>query len=656
MLVEVAVRSPLRRLLTYEADQDLPKGTRVRVPFRSREIWGVVWGAAEQAPKGLKKISRVLDQEPFYDAQTLEFYEKAAQYYGISLGDLLGLSLPKKILEGVSPKPVEKRDFKFNLAELSEDQRLIVEEVQKTRGFCSHLLWGETGSGKTEIYLHLFREHLREGRQCLFLVPEISLTPQLEDRLAERLGVRVSLFHSQLSERKREEAFIRAHRGDPEVFLGARSALFLPFKNLGAIVVDEEHDGSYKQSERGLYHARDLALWRAQILGIPVILGSATPSLETYVRAKTGKSHSKIHRLQKFHQGAQIEQKLVDLKASWKKEGRSFISESLREAIERTLQKGEQSLLFLNRRGSASQRICVSCGHLEECTNCSVTLTVHRDLGMLVCHWCGFQRPLSKGCSACHQTKDFFEGGVGTKTVEEELRRRFPDARIKRLDRDETQSRNSLPEIIRSFADGSVDILIGTQMISKGIDIPKLSLIGVILADLGWGVPDFRANERAFQLLQQVKGRAGRRGQASELIIQTFSTDNPIFEWLSDEDRSYERMSEAELEVRRLGGFPPYKRLALWTLSHRSDDILQKMAQRLALRMKQLGSSVGMEVLGPTPAPVFRWKGVYRYHILNRSEPQAPMTAYLTAALDDLEKIDLSGVKLKLDRDPQHFL
>lgn len=652
MLFEVAIKSPLRKLFTYESDIPLSRGIRVKVPFGSREVVGIVWNQTDVQPKGLKKISKVLDETPFFDPRSLQFYEKASQYYGISLGELLSNSVPKAIQDGKPLRNVEKKIFNPKLVSLSEQQKKISDQILSQQKFIQHLLMGETGSGKTEIYLSVIAEVLKAGGQALFLVPEISLTPQFEDRLRERLGANVSLFHSQLTEKKREETFARAFSGEPDLFLGARSALFLPFKNLKFIAVDEEHDSSYKQSERGTYNARDLALLRAQMFDLPIVLGSATPSLESFVRAK--ETHTPIYELAPFYSRPKVKQKVIDLKKTWKESEKSFISPTLHDEISERLEKGEQTLLFLNRRGSASQRVCVQCGTISQCKLCSVTLTPHRDLQKLLCHWCGYQEPLKAPCKSCG-SDEFFEGGIGTKEVEAQINLRFPEARIARLDRDEVAKAKNFAETLREFAEGKIDILVGTQMISKGIDIPNLSLVGMILADMGWGIPDFRGTERAFQLLKQLRGRAGRRGQDSSIVIQTFNPEHPVFGWI-ESDTAFHDFADNELSVRKMGNFPPLSKLSLFILSHRDQRVLERESAVFGRRVQALAKPLGIEVWGPTPAPLSRWKGLYRAHLLCRSQPKAATTALLSAVLDEVDRGLGKALKVKLDRDPAHFL
>jgi primosomal protein N' (replication factor Y) len=652
MLVSVAVKSVLRKLLTYEAPHALERGVRVRVPFRSRELMGVVWGPSDERPTGTKSILQVLDEKPFFDAETLQFYEKAAQYYGLSLGELLGASVPKKIQDGGDIPAVEAPTFSFQLVDLNEPQQNIVEAVSAAPGFSQHLIMGETGSGKTEVYLHAIARVLKAGGQALFLLPEISLTPQMEDRLSQRLGTPVVTFHSQLTEKKRLNAFARARSGLPHLFLGARSALFLPFTNLKMIVVDEEHDMSYKQAERAAYHARDLAILRSQIFRIPILLGSATPSLETYHRHL----HQKlpIYELAPFHARPEVVQTVVSLREEWKQDVRSFLSRPLQLGVENCLTRGDQALIFLNRRGSASQRTCVTCGHVEVCRQCSVTLTVHRDHQQLICHWCGFRRPLKSPCSHCDEKKDFFEGGVGTKQIEAELKERFPEAKVARLDRDEAHKTKHLETIIRQFVQGKIDILVGTQMISKGIDIPKLSFVGMVLADMGWGIPDFRGTEKSFQLLKQVRGRVGRRGQRSEVVIQTFFPEHPVFEWIAKYD-AYQEFFNAEMPVREMGGFPPVRRLALWTLQHKSETQGLQLAQTMVNRWQTAAKDSGVDLWGPSPAPLSRWKGMYRFHLLCRAAGPSELSRFLPWCLQDIDSLKVKGLSLKLDRDPQGF-
>lgn len=651
MLFEIALRTPLRKLFTYESDRPLAKGVRVRVPFRSKEVTGFVWRPTDAAPSGLKQIASVLDENPLIDDRTIDFFERSAQYYGISLGDLLASALPKAVRDGKTVPTPPLKHFVPQLPKLSEAQQNVFETISLSKNFETHLLFGETGSGKTEIYLHLIEKILERGGQILFLVPEISLTPQLEDRLFERLGARVTVFHSQVSEKKREEAFARALHGQTDVFLGARSALLLPFKDLKLIVVDEEHDGSFKQFERGPYHARDLALLRAKLFQIPVVLGSATPSLESYSRALDGEI--KMHRLPMFFKSEPSTLKVVDLKKAWASQSKSFLTEELQTRLEETLMSENQALLFLNRRGSASQRLCTSCGQADSCKHCSVTLTIHSDLMRAICHWCGFQQPLEKACTSCG-ANDWFLGGIGTKEVEVQIRARFPEARVARLDRDEAHKRNHLALTLRDFAAGKIDILIGTQMISKGIDIPRLNFVAVILADQGWSVPDFRSLERSFQLLKQLKGRAGRRGQRSEILVQTFMPEHPIFQWL-DHEKAFETYANEELKIRKMAHLPPFSRLALLTFTHKVEAQVERDAATFTRKISKLGESLGVQILGPTAAPIARWKGVFRQHLLLKAPPKGHLTTFLTALLDESERNTLKS-KIKVDRDPYQFM
>lgn len=650
-LYEVAIKTPVRRLFTYESSEPLTKGARVLVPFRTRERVGIVWSETSVRPDGLRKIEKKIDSSPIFDEQCLKFYQQAAEYYGISLGELLSASIPKKIRDGGEIPTYPDKHFVPELPDLSPLQKEVFEKIKAKPGFEVHLILGETGSGKTEIYLHLMESILMEGGQILFLVPEISLTPQLEDRLAQRLGTRVSVFHSNMKESKRLEVFSRAWKGQTDVFLGARSALFLPFKHLRLVIVDEEHDASYKQSERMPHHARDLAILKSKLFNIPIVLGSATPSVESY--ARTQEQKTPLYRLPKFYETPQPEIEIISLKKVWKEGNKTFISEPLHRLIESSLGKKEQCLLFLNRRGSATQKICLQCGKQETCSHCSSTLTLHFDVKMGICHLCGFKKPLRSECEDC-SGKEFFIGGIGTKEIEQQIQSRFPEARIARLDRDQTQKRHMMSDILRDFADAKIDILIGTQMISKGLDIPGLSAIGIILADQGWGVPDFRAMERSFQLLKQVLGRAGRRGQSSKCLIQTFFPEHPIFSYLGNEE-AYDAFITNELEIRRAASLPPYNRLLLWTLSDRTQSKAFKAAETLVFRISRIAKALQVEILGPMEAPLFRWKSQYRYQILAKCPSHGRLSQFMGMALQDLEERPL-GVKIRTDRDPYHFL
>lgn len=646
---DIAIKSPVRRLFTYESETELEPGSRVRLPFRNSERVGIVWGPSQSDFPDPKSVIESLDDKALFDAKALEFYEFAAQYYGLPLGELLSASVPKKIRDGQSCAEAIPKSFQPSLVPLTIAQQEVVQKIEAQPGYSAHLLFGETGSGKTEVYLHLMERYLREGGQVLFLVPEISLTPQLEDRLTKRVGTSISSFHSHLTEKKRWQSFSQAYHAEGDLFLGARSALFLPYRNLKLIIVDEEHDPSYKQSERLLYHARDLALLRAKLLGIPIVLGSATPSVESYRLSEEGRLQ--LHRLPRYQPPPERNIELIDLKKEWKEGPKNFISSTLHEAIEDCLDRGEQSLLFLNRRGSATHRACVSCGATEDCPHCSLQLTLHYDLHQAICHMCEFRKSISERCETCGD-EEFFVGGIGTKEIEVQVRERFPEARIARLDRDVTARKAALPETIEAFAKGEIDILIGTQMISKGIDIEKLSLVGVILADQGWSIPDFRAMERSYQVLHQILGRAGRRGQASRFIIQALKTDHPLFDFLKEE-RTEDFLKE-ELKVREMAELPPWSRAILWTLSHKDSKKLFEAADVMKKRLEAPAERLGIQLMGPVPAPLERAKGEYRVQIFAKSRSPQVLTPFLQAALDDMENRSL-GVKIRTERDPYQF-
>lgn len=650
-LYEIAIKSPLRRLFTYESAEPLQAGSRVWVPFRNRERLGFVWKETNEVPKGLKSVLRKLDSAPLFNEATLEFYRQAADYYGISLGELLNLSVPKKIQEGAAIADHEVKSFLPKLPKLSEAQQTCVDEISKSDKFSIHLIHGETGSGKTEVYLHLMENILLTGGQVLFLVPEISLTPQLEERLSNRLGASVSVFHSNIREKLRMKTFSQARYTQTDVFLGARSALFLPFSNLKLIIVDEEHDSSYKQSERGSYHARDLAILKAKLLNIPIILGSATPSLETYSKVKD--KTAKLYKLPKFFETPEPKIEILSLKKVWKSEAKSFITERLHQEIEDCLHNKNQALLFLNRRGSATQRICLECGHQENCPNCSASLTLHFDVQKGLCHLCGYQRSLEKNCSQCSHDQ-FFVGGIGTKEVEAQIQLRFPEARVARIDRDQSRKKNFLEQTLKEFADGKIDILIGTQMISKGIDIPNLSLIGIILADQGWGVPDFRAMERSFQLLKQILGRAGRRGQEAKCLIQSFFPEHPIFKLLGEEN-SFDMFISEEIQIREQAALPPFYRMLLWTLSDKQQSKVLEASEVMMKRLSAVAQTFKIQIFGPMEAPIFQWKNEFRYQILAKAKSAADLSRFMQIVLKDLDDRSL-GVKIKTDRDPQHFM
>ena len=515
-------------------------------------------------------------------------------------------------------------------------------------GFSATLLEGVTGSGKTEVYFEAVAAALEAGRQVLILLPEIALTPSFLERFEARFGSRPAEWHSELAARKREQVWRQAATGQVRVVAGARSALFLPFCEPGLIVVDEEHDPAYKQEDRVFYNARDMAVVRAHGAGIPVILASATPSLETQANAKSGK-YRHVQLPGRYGDALLPDISVIDMRRDAPPAGR-FISPRLAAAVGETLASGRQSLLFLNRRGYAPLTLCRVCGHRFECKNCSSWLVEHRFRQQLQCHHCGYNEPVPEACPNCGTLDHLAACGPGVERLAEEVSALFPDARIIVLSSDMLGSVSRLRLELEAIAKGEADIVIGTQLVAKGHNFPLMALVGVVDADLGLANGDPRAAERTFQLLSQVTGRAGRSGEASRGILQTYQPQHPVIQALAagDSEAFYQR----ESDHRRLAGLPPFGKLASIIISAAS----RKEAEDHARQVRKLApAGNGILVLGPAEAPMALIRGRYRFRLLVHGEKRSDMQAYLRAWLSAAPR-ERGSVRLQVDVDPQSFL
>jgi primosomal protein N' (replication factor Y) len=518
------------------------------------------------------------------------------------------------------------------------------------------LLHGVTGSGKTEIYLQAIRAALGRGRTAIVLVPEISLTPQTVERFKGRFAEAqdaVAVLHSHLSEGERHDEWHKIHSGRARIVIGARSAVFAPLKNLGLIVVDEEHETTYKQEEAPRYHARDIAVVRAKIENCVVVLGSATPSLESYHNAWSGK-----YRLATLSQRVDEKQmplmRIVDLRQERRKEKAApILSEKLSQAIADRLEKREQTILFLNRRGFSTSLLCSNCGEARNCPNCSVALTFHRHpaaAGRLSCHLCGHTAAVPKKCPACGKDALIY-AGFGTEKVESTVAHIFPKATVRRMDADSMTRKEAYRETLRNFRTGKIDILVGTQMIAKGLHFPNVTLVGIINADLALHLPDFRAGERTFQLLTQVAGRAGRGETSGEVFVQTYTPFSPSIQFARHHD--FAGYFQQELEFRERCDFPPFKHAILVTVRSAHDGRAKLSAETLVRRLKE---SLGSEfILGDaTPAPLEKLQGQFRFHILIRGEAIMRLSRLVRETLDKLPFPE--DVSVTVDVDPYQLL
>jgi primosomal protein N' (replication factor Y) (superfamily II helicase) len=498
------------------------------------------------------------------------------------------------------------------------------------------LLFGVTGSGKTEVYLHAVERAREAGRTAVLLVPEISLTAQVAAAVRRRLGERVAILHSALSDGERFDEWERLRRGEADVVVGPRSALFAPLKDPALIILDEEHDGSYKQGERApRYHAREVAGQRARISGGCLVLGSATPSVESFHAALTGR-YQLLELPERVRQRPLPTVEIVDLRAESRVRPGAVFSGRLEESIQRRLADSEQVILFLNRRGYSSFLLCRDCGYVPHCPHCDVSLTLHRQrVGMLLCHHCDYTRRAPSACERCMGTR-VRQFGIGTQRVEDEVRRLFPGARVARLDRDSTSTKDAHVTIVNQVLAGEVDILVGTQMVTKGFDFPRVTLVGVVAADVALNVPDFRAGERAFQLLTQVSGRAGRGDRPGEVVVQTFNPEHPSIQAASHHD--YRGFYTDEIRSREELGYPPFGSLVRFLASHLEEAVARSRLEATGALVKPIAARQDVQVLGPAPCPLSRLQERYRWHLLLKAPSRTAARAVLDEAWPQIQK------------------
>ncbi|HUU30728.1 MAG TPA: primosomal protein N' [Phycisphaerae bacterium] len=540
---------------------------------------------------------------------------------------------------------------------LTAEQALALQRIKNlavgpgTPGFGVVLLNGVTGSGKTEVYLRAIAEVVAAGQQAIVLVPEIALTPQTIRRFRERF-TQVAVLHSNLSDAERHRQWRDIAEGRADVVIGARSAVFAPVRDLGLIVIDEEHENSFKQDTAPRYHGRDVAIMRASLVGAAVVLGSATPSLESYYNAKTVEHYQESRLTQRVGGGTLPPVQIVDLRQeAAERKGAHVLSRALEAAIAEAWRKQEQTILFLNRRGFSTHLFCVRCGHVEKCPDCDVGMTYHAKPGVLRCHYCGRKAEPPARCPACSaETVHYW--GTGTQRVVEEVLQKFPDIRVGRMDTDAITKRGGHESILSAFRDGEVDILVGTQMVAKGLDFPNVTVVGVINADVALSLPDFRANERTFQLVMQVAGRAGRGPKGGRVFVQTFQPEHLAIQLAAQHD--YESFAKDELESRRSRGYPPFGRLARIVVRSQSRQKAAEAIQRLAERLSEPARAAGIRILGPQPCPAAKLSRFWRYHVLLKAPTAKALLHLWDRVRGDL--VPPGGIQMAVDVDPQSTL
>lgn len=610
--------------LTYEIPENLDDsikiGSYVNVPLRGKASEGIVLDKTEEVPEhNTKPISELIYENPILQAWQVSLSKWIADYYMAPIQKTISLFLPPKFYNSdvlKDEKVVELYEkHKLTKAQQSGLKKIISSDKKIA------LLHGVTGSGKTEVYLHLVEKCMQKGKQSIIVVPEISLTPQTVQYFQRIFGDKVAILHSRLTEKQKSLEWLKISLKKTPIIIGPRSALFAPVTDLDLIILDEEHEFSYKQEQSPRYHTRTVAEKITELTGCQLVLGSATPSVSTYQKATSGE-YDLIELNERIGDVPLPPVEIIDLREEFKKQNYSILSERLQEELTKTLAEKKQAILFLNKRGSASAIVCRECGYSEKCEACDVPMTYHKTLPQqntfkpsLICHHCGAIKNIPISCPKCksHSIKYI---GAGTQKVEEEVRRLFPKARVARVDRDTVAKRGSFDEIYNKLKNGELDILIGTQMIGKGLHFPGVNLVGIILADIGLHFPDFRSSERTFQLLTQVAGRAGRMGQASNVIIQTYMPDNYAIMYSKSHD--YKSLYEHEINQRKIFNYPPFSKLLKLTFVDPSAKNALLSAQKVHEEIKEKND--GSNIINMYPAIIFKLHNKFRWHILIQGE------------------------------------
>jgi len=655
-IAEVAFNIPLERTFHYLIPQALQgilaPGMRVLAPFGPRERLGFVLKVLSRSPiKELKAIRRVVDPRPVIAGQRWQLASWLSDTYYCSLGEALAAMVPSSLRLTDAPRmPPSHDEGKQEHLELSPSQRRVMDVIAAAvHAKCAQtiVLHGVTGSGKTELYLQAIDLVLRQGRGAICLVPEISLTPQTIDRFQERFGDQVAVWHSRLTARQRSEAWQRLERGEARIVIGARSAVFAPVESVGVIILDEEHEPTYKQEDTPRYHAREVARARAKLSGAVVLLGSATPSVESYYAAAKGTDQ--LVTLPERVEGRELPKvEIIDMREQLTRRHRMApLSDRLQRSIQEAVERDEQVMLLLNRRGFSRIVQCPTCAVVVRCRRCSVPLIFHAARGELVCHYCNFHQPPEEICGECRKGYLRFRG-TGTERVESELHRLFPAQSIARMDADTTKRRGSHRQLYEAFKARQVIMLVGTQMIAKGLDFPQVTLVGVVSADTALNLPDFRAGERTFDLLTQVAGRAGRGERPGRVLIQTYCPTHYAIEAARHHD--YQRFYAEEIRMRRRLTLPPFARLIELTLHGSSRQRVAEAAGALAAALKGTAGRRRLTLLGPAPHRIPRLRRTYRMCVVLKGRSLSSMTAVLRRTLQPGRRF--RGMPVTVDVDP----
>ncbi|ACB84915.1 primosomal protein N' [Natranaerobius thermophilus] len=614
-----------------------------------------------KAPKQRKVLERLLSNSPLALDQLLDELKitksPVESLYGKGI---INIQSSRSYREPIDFKQIEE----YKPKEPTQAQKTVLKLIKNQgRGSCDNtspkkpkpfLLFGVTGSGKTEIYLQLIESYLQQGLQTIVLIPEISLTPQTIERFVGRFGNQVAVTHSKLSHGERLDQWEKMLWGKANIVVGPRSAVFAPFSNLGLIIIDEEQEGSYKQEELPRYHAREVAERRCQFKDGQLLLGTATPSLESIHRVKSD-DYNLAELPERVGDVELPDISVIDMKEEFQKGNKSVFSRELILKLKEVTDKGEQTILFLNRRGYSTFLLCRECGYTVTCPRCEVTLTYHKSINQLLCHYCDYTEPLSKFCPDCNSDK-IKEFGTGTQKIERELKKYLPDLKTIRMDVDTTRKKNSHQELLGKFKNKQANVLIGTQMIAKGLDFPDVSLVGIITADTALNLPDFRAGEKTFQLLTQVAGRAGRRdnNQRGQVVIQTYNPDHYSIEAVKNEN--VRKFTGEELALRKKLGYPPFKRMIRIMLRSPYEQAVSHQVEELSQKLQDMG----YEVLGPTPCPIPKIKDEFRWHLMlrldlnNQEIIDEQLRDYLLTTKNNLSQ--QGKIRMAIDVDPLNLL
>ena len=624
---------------------------------------GIMKGA-----KAKKKKVIVLKNEDLSNIKNPDGYKKIVEFFKTNSGKYTKSELINehsisqyklnKLIENEVLSIEEESVFRYNDRVYNKDsaKTLTIEQENIIREYINSddkmfLLKGVTGSGKTEVYMKLVERVLLEEKSAIILVPEIALTPQMIERFKGRFGVNVALFHSKLSDGERFDEWFRVKEGKSKVIVGARSAIFLPAKNLGLIIIDEEHENTYKSEQNPKYQTKEVAEYLSELKGCKVILGSATPSIETYYRALTGEM--KLLELNsRVDNKAMPPMKVIDMRNELKGGNKSLFSRELFIAIQERLKRKEQIILFLNRRGFSTFVSCRSCGYVFKCDECDISMTYHKN-GLLICHYCGKTKREPRECPKCHSKYvKFF--GAGTQRVEEEVKKYFNNAGILRMDVDTTRDKHSYERIYNTFKNGEADILIGTQMVSKGLDFKNVTLVGILAADMSINIPDYRAAERTFQIITQVAGRAGRGDKQGEVLIQTYTPQHYSLQYAVNYD--YEGFYEKEFTVRAMMKYPPFGKLLLINGTSKKEELLKNFMHKITMMIKPLVENcLDIEILGPIPCMISKVKENYRWQIVIKGEFDSYFSKNIKEILYDENKNVYNDIRISMDINPNNL-